>query len=53
MGKVTVATDKIASNPTPYRDALLEGDGRTSREAVDGRVLIDIRVVQSSHLSHT
>jgi hypothetical protein len=42
MGKVTVATDKIASNPTPYRDALLEGDGRTSREAVDGRVLIDI-----------
>jgi hypothetical protein len=42
MGKVTVATDKIACNPTPYHDALLEGDGRTSREAVDGRVLIDI-----------
>jgi hypothetical protein len=42
MGKVTVATDKIANNPTPYRDALTEGIGRTNRDLVEGRVLIDM-----------
>ena len=41
MGKVTDATDKIASNATPYRDALIDGNGRASKEAVDARVLID------------
>jgi hypothetical protein len=42
MGKVTIATDKIVSNATPYRDALLGGTGRENREAADGRVLIDL-----------
>jgi hypothetical protein len=42
VGKVTDATEKIANNPTPYRDALIEGSGRAIREAVDGRVLINV-----------
>jgi hypothetical protein len=40
--KVTVASDKIASNVTPYRDALLGGNGRDNRDAVDERVIIDL-----------
>src|SRR6202789_452058 len=43
MGKVTVATDKIANNTTPYRDALVEGTGRANRDIADGRVLIDAK----------
>jgi hypothetical protein len=42
VDKVTVASDKIASNATPYRDALKGGTGREARDAVDGRVLINM-----------
>ena len=42
VGKVTIASDKIVSNATPYRDALLGGHGREVRGAVDGRILIDL-----------
>src|SRR6267142_3515503 len=40
--KVTVATDKIASELTTYRDALLTAPKQTSRVNVDPRVLSDI-----------
>ena len=39
--KVASASDKLASNATPYRDALVEGSGRATKDTVDGRVLID------------
>src|SRR5258708_20884405 len=42
IGKVTNATDKLTSNPTPYQDALLEGTGRMGRDVVDGRILYEI-----------
>lgn len=42
VGKVTIATDRIASNATPYRDALLGDPDRVTKEAVEGRVLIDL-----------
>ena len=42
VGKVNVATDKIASNPTTYRDVLLKGADGTYRESDETRVKIDV-----------
>lgn len=42
VGKVTSATDKITSNATPYRDALLGDPGKTTNDAAVERVLIDV-----------
>ena len=42
VGKVTVTSDKITTNATPYRDALTGGVGNETRESVDVRVRIDV-----------
>jgi hypothetical protein len=42
VDKVTIVSDKIVSNATPYCNALLEGHSREARGVVDGRILIDL-----------
>lgn len=39
--KVASASDKLANNASPYRDTLVEGLGRASKDSVDSRVIID------------
>ena len=44
VGRVTDATDKIASNVTPYHDVLTGGPGRMGGEAaIDGRIQLDVK----------
>ena len=42
VGKVTEATDKIASETTTYRDALLAAPKQTIRSSTDPRILSDM-----------
>jgi hypothetical protein len=42
VGKVTTATDKIVSNATPYRDALLGDPEKAAQGVAAERVLVDM-----------